>query len=183
MEGSNLAKYSEQVKLAAVKAYCSGKGGLKATAARYDVEVSSLRKWIAGYQANGVDGIRLKRRELYSVDFKLEVLQRAREERLSHRQAAALFNIRNFNMIGVWERRHERDGLAGLIPYLSSGNDRMTSEPPPTSTSNPGVDGARTQQELLEELKSLRAENAYLKKFYALVQAQRTSAQEKERNS
>jgi len=178
-----LAKYSEQIKLAAVKAYCSGKGGLKATAAQYDVEISSLRRWIATYQANGVAGIRLKRRELYSVEFRLQVLRRVREERLSHRHAAALFNIRNFNIIGVWERRYEREGAAGLTPYQSAGLHRMASEPPSTSTKDPGIDGNRTQQELLEELKSLRAENAYLKKFFALVQAQRKSAQDKERNS
>ena len=178
-----MAKYSEQTKLAAVEAYCSGKGGLKATAAQYDVEVSSLRKWIAAYQANGVAGIRLKHRELYSVEFRLEVLRRVREERLSHRQAAALFDIRNFNIIGVWERRYERDGAAGLTPYQPAGHHRMTSDPPSTSTTDPGIGGTRTQQELLEELKSLRAENAYLKKFFALVQAQQKSAQDRERSS
>lgn len=178
-----MVKYSEQIKLAAVKAYDSGKGGLKAIAAQFDVEVSSLRKWIAAYQANGVAGLRLKRRELYSIEIRLEVLRRVREERLSHRQAAALFNIRNFNVIGVWERRYERDGVAGLTPYQPAGHHRMTNEPPPTLTTDPGTDGTRAQQELLEELKSLRAENAYLKKFFALVQAQQKSAQEKERNS
>lgn len=177
-----MAKYSEQIKLAAVEAYGSGKGGLKAIAVEFDVEVSSLRRWIATYQANGIAGIRLKRRELYSIEFRLEVLRRMREERLSHRQAAALFNIRNFNIIRVWERRFERDGADGLAPYQSAGH-KMASEPLPTSTNDAGNDGTRTQQELLEELKSLRAENAYLKKFLALVQSQRESTQERERNS
>jgi len=178
-----MAKYSEQVKLAAVEAYGSGKGGLKAIAAQYDVEVSSLRKWIAAYQANGVAGLRIKRREPYSVEIRLEVLRRVREERLSHRQAAALFNIRNFNVIGVWERRYELDGVAGLTPHQSAGHHRMTNEPPSASTKDTGTHGSRSQQEIMEELKFLRAENAYLKKFFALVQAEQMSAQKRERNS
>jgi hypothetical protein len=35
-------------------------------------------------------------RVTYSVKFKLTVLRRMRDERLSYRQAAALFDIRNF---------------------------------------------------------------------------------------
>ncbi len=170
------------MKLAAVEAYCSGEGGLRATATQHDVDVSSLRKWIAAYQANGVAGIRPKHRELYGIEFKIEVLRRVREEQLSYRQAAALFDIRNFNIIGAWERAYAREGQAGLAPYQSSGHHRM-SEPPSSSNADPGIDETRSRQELLEELKSLRAENAYLKKFDALVQAQRKSAQERERNS
>jgi transposase len=132
-EGSNLVKYSEQIKLAAVKAYDSGKGGLKAIAAQFDVEVSSLRKWIAAYQANGVAGRRLKRRELYSIEIRLEVLRRVREERLSHRQAAALFNIRNFNVIGVWERRYER-AVAAVHAPSGSRRTRMSDASPSQSS-------------------------------------------------
>jgi transposase len=43
-------RYSEQTKLVAVLAYLDGSGGLKAIAKAHDVDVTALRKWIAGYR-------------------------------------------------------------------------------------------------------------------------------------
>lgn len=41
------------MKLAAVEVYCSGQQGLTATALLHNVGASSLRKWVAAYQAQG----------------------------------------------------------------------------------------------------------------------------------
>lgn len=85
-----MERYSEQTKLAAVEAYCTGQRGLIATAEQLGVGVSSLRKWIAAYEANGVAGIRAKRSgQWYDLEFNLEVLKRAHDDGLSNRQAAA----------------------------------------------------------------------------------------------
>jgi transposase len=178
-----LKKYSERAKLAAVQAYCSGQLGWKATAQGHDVEVSSLRKWVAAYQVHGVDGVREKRRELYGREFKLKVLQRMRDEDLSYRQAAALFDIRNFNIIGAWERAYERDGMSGLARQWVGRGQSMTNGAGKKSAAPPCEDDKRTRQELQEELNSLRLENAYLKKLDALVQSQAKSAQGKGRKS
>jgi transposase-like protein len=101
-----MGKYTDQTKLAAVKDYCSGESGLKSVASRHGVDVSSLRQWIAGYRAHGEAGVHAKKRgpSNFSAEFKLSVLQRMRDEDLSQRQVAALFNIRRFNVIGEWER-------------------------------------------------------------------------------
>lgn len=177
-----MEKYSEQTKLAAVEAYRTGQRGLVATAKQLDVGVSSLRKWVAAYQANGVAGIRTKRRELYDIKFKIEVLQRARDDRLSNRQAAALFDIRNFNIISTWERAYDADGMAGLDSRRAGRRKRPSREVAPLPTQH-GDDETHSRQELLEELISLRVENAYLKKVEALVRSQTTSAQSKGRKS
>lgn len=171
-----MKKYSEKAKLAAVEAYRSGQLGLISTANLYEVGVSSLRKWVAAYQVHGVAGIQQKHRMLYSPEFKAEVLQRVRDEDLSYRQAAALFNIRHFNIIGKWERAYERDGMAGLIPYQLQHHKTMMKEIISQPTTQPSNDEARTRQELLDELSFLRLENAYLKKVSALVQAHAKSA-------
>ena len=178
-----MEKYSEQIKLAAVEAYCSGQQGLSTTALLHNVGVSSLRKWIAAYQVNGIAGILVKRREVYGMEFKLVVLQRVRDEGLSLRQAAALFDIRNFNIIGLWQRAYESDGMAGLVPYRAVRHETMTKEKISPSTPQPCDDAARSRQELLDELNDLRLENAYLKKVNALVQTQAKSAQKKSRKS
>ncbi|WP_408425649.1 helix-turn-helix domain-containing protein [Paraburkholderia strydomiana] len=63
-------EYSEKKKLLATKDYCTGHAGLKRVAARHDVDVSSLRKWIAAYQAHGEEGLRTRTsRVRYSVEF------------------------------------------------------------------------------------------------------------------
>lgn len=140
------------------------------------METSSLRKWVAAYEVHGPDGVREKRRELYSREFKLKVLRRMRDEDLSYRQAAALFDIRNFNIIGTWERAYERDGMPGLAPQWAGRRKKMTTPENQKSKSSPREDDKRTREQLLEELQSLRLENAYLKKLDALVQSQAKSA-------
>lgn len=96
-----MGKYTDQVKLAAARDYCAGEGGLKAVARRHGVDISSLRQWIAGYRALGEVGVQTKKRDGFSstAEFKLSVLQRMQAEGLSQRQAAALFNIRRFNVV------------------------------------------------------------------------------------
>jgi transposase len=80
-----LNKYLEQQKLEAVETYRSGDLGLRATAAHDDVDVASLRKWVAAYEAIGIAGIQRKRRQTYDLNFKLEVLQKLKSAELSCR--------------------------------------------------------------------------------------------------
>ncbi len=97
-------KYSEQQKLESVQTYRSGDRGLTATAALHNVDVASLRKWVAAYEALGIAGIQRKRRQTYDLHFKLQVVQRVKSEQLSYRQAGAIFNVRRFDSIAEWER-------------------------------------------------------------------------------
>lgn len=178
-----MKKYSEQLKLAAVETYRTGGLGWKRSAALHDVEPSSLRKWVAAFEVHGVEGLREKRRELYGIEFRLQVLQRVRDEGLSYRQAAALFNIRSFNIIGRWERAYERDGMSGLEPKRT-GPKKQMSKPKPPSVPPPQLeDKDRSREQLIAELNSLRLENTYLKKLDALVQSQTKSALVKGRKS
>lgn len=176
-------KYSEQQKLDSVNAYRSGDLGLRATAVLHNVDVASLRKWVAAYAALGIAGIQKKRRQTYDLKFKLEVLQKIKAEELSYRQAGALFNVRRFDAIASWERAYDKDGVAGLMPQQSTRQEPKA--PGETPDLSPDSDGAEmpSRQELLEELETLRTENAYLKKLKALVQAQAKSAPKRGRKS
>ena len=176
-------KYSEQQKLDSVNAYRCGDLGLRATAVLHNVDVASLRKWVAAYEALGIAGIQRKRRQTYDLKFKLEVLQKIKSENLSYRQAGALFNVRRFDTIASWERAYDKDGVAGLMPQQPTRQEPMTPSAAPDPV--PDSDGAAlpSRQELLEEMETLRTENAYLKKLKALVQAQTKSAQNSGRKS
>ena len=85
-----MAKYTDKQKLAAVKAYRKGVGGLRATAEAQGVHVDLLRKRVAGYGALGAAGVVTKKRGNYDLEFKLEALRRVSDEGISCRQAAAL---------------------------------------------------------------------------------------------
>lgn len=176
-------KYSDQQKLDAVESYRSGDLGLRATAALRNVDVASLRKWVAAYEALGIAGIERKPRQTYDLKFKLEVLHKRKAEELSYRQAGALFNVRRADAIATWERAYDKDGIAGLMPHQPIRPKRKAPDNAPNPL--PDSDGAEmpSRQELLEELEALRTENAYLKKLKALVQAHTRSAPGSERKS
>lgn len=178
-----MGKYSEETKLAVVKDYCSGTAGLKVVARRHDVDVTSLRKWVAGYRSHGAAGVREKARATYGLKFKLSVLRRMRDEGLSYRQTAALFDIRNFNIIATWERNYDQGGLEALTPHASLRHKKMTKHQTTESPRSSKGDARRTRDELINELDNLRMENAYLKKLNALVQTTAQQAQRKKRKS
>jgi transposase len=167
-----VGKYTERIKLAATEDYCRGRLGLRATAKRHGVNVESLRRWAAAYRRHGVAGVQRRRRRLYGVESKIAVLQRLRHENLSYRQAAAIFNIRNFNVIKTWEQAYETGGVAALVPHKPVGRRKMN-KPKPTEfrPEQPGGNSDPSRQQLLDELAKLRMENAYLKKLEALTQA------------
>ncbi len=176
-------KYSEQQKLDAVETYRSGDLGLRATAALHNVDVASLRKWVAAYEAIGIAGIQRKRRQTYDLEFKLEVLRKLKSDELSYRQAGALFNVRRFDSIAAWERAYKKDGIAGLMPNQPSRRPLEAQVGAPKPLPDSAGPEMPSYQELLGELEALRTENAYLKKLKALVQAQAKSAPGSERKS
>jgi transposase len=138
--------------------------GTKGAAKRHGVNVESLRRWAAAYRRHGAAGILRRKKRIYSVEAKLAVLQRLKKENLSYRQAAAIFDIRRFNIIKDWEIAYESGGIAALVPYYPGRRRKMKK----TSTAHPdpdqpvGDDGPSKRQ-LLDEIARLRMENAYLK--------------------
>lgn len=125
-----MGKYTEQAKLAAVQDYCSGSAGLRDVAHRHNVDFSSLRQWVAAYQVHGAAGLKQKKLQRYSSDFKLSVLKRMREEQLSYRQTAALFDIRKFDIIGLWERRYDEGGFDALTKQPDRAGRPKKCQPP-----------------------------------------------------
>lgn len=168
-----MAKYDEQFKLKVVQQYLSGGKGFKEVARQYGVAHSSVCQWVAGYQAHGAKALS-KKRGRYSARFKLSVLQCKWQEGLSQRQTAARFNLRSSTRVGVWERQYDNGGLDALAPRPQGHRIKMPHRPPPKliPTAPPG---ARTLEQVLEENEYLRAENAYLKKLEALIQAKKAA--------
>ncbi|WP_414674954.1 IS3 family transposase [Massilia sp. CFBP9012] len=162
-------KYDEQFKFSAVEAYLVGPAGFTKVAQQLDISASLLRSWVARYRLHGIAGLAMRVWKAHSAEFKLSVLKHMWDNALSYRQAAAVFNLPNASHIGEWERRHKQDGFEGLKRRRNE-NPRMKALPPPP-TRVPVDETNCSHHDLVEEVKRLRAENAYLKKLKALVES------------
>lgn len=173
-----MVKYDERFKLSVVQSYETGTQGYKSVARRYGLDYKMVERWVALYRQHGLLGLRRKLSH-YSVEFKLSVLHRMREEDLSATQAIALFNIRGgAGVVTDWQRRYHEQGPAGLQPKPRGRPKKMKDPESPKPTDAKGAE-ARSREELEEELEYLRAEVAYLKKLRALLQSKERVAQKK----
>lgn len=173
-----MTKYDKQFKLKVVKQYLSGRTGIKALAHAHGLGHSMVRRWVSVYQQHDAAGL-TKKFSHYSAQFKLSVLRRMWREELSYGKTAVIFDIRNPSSIGVWERQYHAGGADALASKPRGRPKKMTAPLPPKADTPRGPDQERTREELLEELEYLRAENAYLKKLDALIQAKKLVAQKK----
>lgn len=176
-----MTKYDLPFKIKLVQAYLSGQSGYRLIADTYGVDISQLRYWVASYQHHGVSGLDNKR-GAYSDEFKQQVLRHIAREGLSDRQAAALYNIRSIGTIGKWRRQYNTTGESWALKPPHKGGTQMKM-PTKHLPKTPASDETRTQQELLDELAYLRAENAYLKKLRALIEAKQAAALQTKRKS
>lgn len=175
-----MAKYDEQFKLSVVQSYAQGTHGYRSVARRYGLPHATVERWVAVYRQHGLSGLS-KKFSHYSAEFKLAVLRRMQQEDLSATQAIALFNIRGgAGVITAWQGRYHKQGLAGLQPK-PRGRPKKMIDPKPPKPVAPLPDDARSREDLVEEVQSLRAEVAYLKKLRALRQAKEQAAQKKRR--
>jgi transposase len=174
-----MSKHSEQFKLSVIQDYLSGVEGFQKVAQRRGIDGSMLRRWVAAYRLHGDAGI-VKKYMHYNAQFKLSVLRHMWGKGLSHRETAAVFDIRHAPNIGIWERQYYAGGVEALASRRRGRPKKMPDAPitPPPSVA---PDQTRTREQLLEEINYLRMENAYLKKLEALVQADKKAAQRKKR--
>ena len=108
-----MGKYETEFKLKVVEAFLAGEGGAKLLARRWSVPEDKVRSWVSHYRLHGVDGLRPKR-GVYTAQFKLQVLSHQDRDRLSSRQVAAIYDIRNPNQVVTWRRAFDDGGAAAL---------------------------------------------------------------------
>lgn len=171
-----MAKYDERLKSEIAREGAQGTLGLRELARKHGLDYSMVRRWVESYRHHGAAGLQ-KKRSCYDAVFKLRVLQRIRDEALTQRQAAAIFQIRSTATVGAWQRQYDQGSLGALSPSmeLRRMSRKRPADPPPKP------DEELSREELLKELAYLRAERAYLKKLDALIQAEQPAAQSKKR--
>lgn len=163
-----MAKYDEPFRRQIVDEYLEGEDGYRTLGARYGLDATMIRRWVASYRAHGDAGL-AKKYSHYDARFKLLVLEQMRRDNLSYRQAAALFGVRNERNIPLWERLYDEGGLDALKPRRRGRPPKMPTSRPEPVIRQPTTPDERSKEELLKEIEYLRAEVAYLKKLDALI--------------
>lgn len=166
-----MSKYSYEFKLSVVQEYLEGKDGYREISRHRGVAHGDLREWVAAYKAHGNNGLK-KKFSHYTADFKLLVLKHMWDNKLSHRETMAVFDIRSRAGLRGWEKSYRSGGIAALKPRRK-GRPALKPDRPRNPPALP-PDEQRTREELLVELNHLRMENDYLKKLKALVHAKQT---------
>ena len=95
----------------------------------------------------------------YTPEFKIKVVETMHREKLSYRETARQFDIRDHDRVAAWERIYLEEGAEGL--YIERRGRKSTGRPPKIKK--------EVEEDLIAEVQRLRVENAYLKKLNALV--------------
>ncbi len=171
-----MLKHSLDLKVEVVKTVISGPDGHKRVAARYGLDPSMVRRWVAAYKAHGVVGLK-KPYALYSIEVRHEAVQSVLTDGLSVNEAMAKYNIPTHTTLQNWIRLYNEGGIEAL-QNKPTGRPKMSKPLQPSRVSEKPLE-EMTREELLEELEYRRAEVAYLKKLDALIQSRKPAAKTK----
>ncbi|WP_077701823.1 MULTISPECIES: helix-turn-helix domain-containing protein [Virgibacillus] len=161
-----MAKYSYEFKLMIVKEYLENSLGYGLLAKKHGIPSQSpIERWVRAYKEFGEDGLRRKHsKQVYPVQFKLDVLNFMKRTGASYQDTAIVFKMNNPTLIANWYRIFWNEGIEGL-------QDKSKGRPPMSKNhkAKPAKQEKElSREELLErENELLRLENAYLKKLKA----------------
>jgi transposase len=110
------------------------------------------------YQAHGQGGLQSHTYN-WTAEEKYQVLQYMHENHLSCQETGIQFGISGSSTIWQWEQRYLEKGIEGLESKKKGRKPRRPKPKPPKTR----------EEELLNRVQYLEAENEYLKKLNALV--------------
>ena len=139
---------------------------------KHGLRKSLVQKWVRFYKAHGAKGLRPIRNK-YSEKFKARVVLEMKEKSLSYQETCVLFKIPTEETFKRWLKIYEEKGPEGLSIEKRAKPKSMPRKPKKPMT---------REEQLLDELADLKAENAYLKKLHALVQSEKEK-EEKRKSS
>lgn len=188
-----MAKYDFELKLKIVKEYQDGKGGYGYLTNKFGIcDKGVVKRWIEAYQKFGADGLmRSRKKETYSFDFKLHVVELYLTTEVSYQELALQVGINNPPLITKWVNDFRIAGADALKPKRKGRPPvmKVTKDTCTPDTENINVESEYLKQ-LEEENLKLRIENAYLKELRrlrleeeTLLKKQRESSTASEENS
>lgn len=169
---SRKIKYDVDFKKSIVERVINGKSGYKSIAKEFSIQHAMVKRWVSFYQHHGIEGLNPMNNS-YSADFKLKVILEMRNKYLSLSETCVQFKIPSMGTLMKWIAIYDSDGPPGLALDRRGKHKAMPKKSKKALTQ---------EEELLEELADLKAENAYLKKLHALVQSEKEK-EEKRKSS
>ena len=143
-----------------------------AVGSKYDLSKSMVQRWVAFYRTHGSGGLKPIKNK-YSAKFKLKVILEMKENSLSLTKTCTLFKIPSLQTVVKWVKIYDEKGPEGLSKENRGRSNSMSRKPKKPMT---------REEQLLDELADLKAENAYLKKLHALVRSEKEK-EEKRKSS
>lgn len=152
-----MTKYSKEEKIRAIKAIESGVS-LGRAAEQFGINKSVLSRSYRLLEKHGKDGLRS---HLYNwtAEQKNQVLKYMRDNELSCQEVSIQLGISGSSTVWQWEQQYLENGIEGLENKKKGRKPRIPKAKPPKTR----------EEELLDRIQYLEAENAYLKKLNALV--------------
>jgi transposase len=163
-----MAKYSDEFKLMLVREYQEGKLGYNLLAKKHGIKSSTLiKKWVKMFEKLGIDGLMRKRHnDVYSVQFKIDVLDYMKNTGASVMSTALQFAITNPPLITAWNKAFLEGGIEALDK--PKGRPPMSDKATNRKSKKTVEEKKMTYEQKLErENELLRLEVEYLKKLRA----------------
>lgn len=181
-----MGKYSFELKLIIVRENEEGYG-YRYLANKYEIPWNTIKNWVREYKMYGEDGLKkIMSKTQYTGEFKLSVLKYRQINKLSYRETAEHFLIKNISIIANWQKNYDEKGFEGLNKAVGrpkkTGEINMTEDKKPNSKIDKLTKSEREELiELREKTKYLEAENLYLKKLDALIREKNLKIKKKQK--
>lgn len=111
-------QYTPELKLQAVRAYCSGKESMEAVSKEFGIqEATVLRNWVMRYKAVGEAAFICREKTVtYSPELKLEAVRAYCEGKNSMDDICQKFGIGAKNTLQIWIAQYTAEGNLAFIP-------------------------------------------------------------------
>jgi transposase len=152
-----MTKYSTAELIAAILEVERG-GSIKEVSKSYQMSARRLSQCLRLYRQYGAEGLRSHTYN-WTAEQKYQVLAYMHEHHLSCTETGIKFGISGLATVWQWENRYLENGIEGLENKKKGRKPRVQKPKPPKTR----------EEELLDRIQYLEAENAYLKKLNALV--------------
>jgi transposase len=157
-------KHNFDFRLRIVQEVMQGRHSSESIGKKENISSSLVKRWVAFYRKFGTEGLKPNTKRRYTADFRLKVVKTLKAESLSLLRACLRFHVPNEGTVLNWVRIYDSKGPK-VLKLIQLGRPTTTM---PRKPKRP----LTREEQLLEELASLKAENAYLKKLQALIQSE-----------
>ena len=166
-----MTKYNKETKMRLISLMETNRYSFSSAAKELNISDSVAKRWWKMYEAHGYEGLTMKSGS-YSGDFKVNAVEYMHSNHLTIKEASAQLGIPSDTTLLKWERIYYEEGAAGLLTQRrgrqkKAMNDKIKRIPKKQLPKE-------TEEDLIAEVQRLRAENAYLKKYNALVQEKKS---------